>query len=57
VTTDPSKVPNPGSDLALAAGCTCPIADNNRGKIVPWPGSWWISAGCPLHDTPPVNDE
>lgn len=23
--------PNPGSDAAIAAGCTCPISDNHRG--------------------------
>ena len=43
-------VPNPGSDAALAAGCTCAVMDNNHGKWKPWTGSWWITGGCPVHD-------
>jgi hypothetical protein len=42
--------PNPGSDDALAAGCLCPVMDNNQGKWAPWPGEgWWIRVSCPLH--------
>ena len=25
------KVPNPGSDAAIARGCTCPVLDNHHG--------------------------
>ena len=42
--------PNPGSDEAVAHGCTCPVMDNARGKG--WmcqEGIFWRSADCPLH--------
>lgn len=42
--------PNPGSDAALLLGCLCPVLDNNHGKHMPWPGAWWITEGCPVHD-------
>lgn len=45
------RQPNPGSDEAVALGCTCPIYDNNHGRRQPWP-DWWITAGCPLHTEP-----
>lgn len=42
--------PNPGSDEAVAAGCSCPVMDNNRGLVPPFaPDAWWITATCPLH--------
>lgn len=41
--------PNPGSDEALAAGCSCPIMDNGHGRGS-YLGNWIISVGCPLHD-------
>lgn len=44
-----TKVPNPGSDEAVARGCKCPIMDNNHGKWVPWYGDWIISENCRLH--------
>jgi hypothetical protein len=39
--------PNPGSDEAIAAGCTCPVLDNShdRGK-----GPFTLTEGCPIHD-------
>lgn len=47
---------NPGSDEALAAGCICPVMDNNHGKYPPYPpspthpeGAWWHTSGCPVH--------
>lgn len=52
------KPPNPGSDEALALGCTCAVLDNHHGKGFPWPSvddpsassvSFWITDGCPLH--------
>lgn len=43
-------VPTPGSDKAIAAGCHCPILDNNHGKFAPWPpDGWYITQGCPIH--------
>ena len=46
---------NPGSDEAIAQGCTCSVLDNGRGR-----GAWggiktngelvfWITEGCPVH--------
>jgi hypothetical protein len=29
---DETKKPNPGSDDAIDAGCTCPVLDNGHGK-------------------------
>ena len=46
--TDPTPL-NPGSDAAVALGCICPVVDNARGKGLPG-GSFWITAGCPVHD-------
>jgi len=40
---------NPGSYEATAAGCRCPILDNNHGMWKPWPGDWWVNGDCPLH--------
>lgn len=42
--------PNPGSDAALEMGCKCPVLDNGHGK---GSGPFWITEGCPVHDTPP----
>ena len=39
---------SPGSDEAVAKGCTCPVSDNARGQGLPG-GQFWISEGCPLH--------
>jgi hypothetical protein len=42
--------PNPGSDAAVAIGCTCPVTDNGHGR-----GAWginglfWRSLDCPVH--------
>ena len=41
--------PNPGSDEAMAMGCTCPVLDNNHGRHVPWPGGYWVNEDCPIH--------
>jgi len=40
------KRPNPGSDAALALGCSCPILDNARGR---GDGPFWVSGDCPVH--------
>ena len=48
-----SDTPNPGSKEALAQGCTCAVMDNNYGNGIPYPSgpAFWITKGCPLHDT------
>lgn len=44
-------VPNPGSDDALDAGCTCPVLDNGHGRGHHGiEGRFVIRGGCPLHD-------
>jgi hypothetical protein len=55
----PRQVPNPGSDAAIAAGCTCPVLDNGHGAGAGWPDDigptfecgpvFWITEDCPLH--------
>ena len=47
---------NPGSDEAIAAGCTCPAMDNGHGRgylggVTDDKGQtvFVISCGCPLH--------
>ena len=45
-----NQTPNPGSDAAVEAGCTCPVMDNGHGVgAYGVPGQFWINAGCPLH--------
>ena len=42
--------PNPGSDEAVARGCTCPVLDNEHGLGADGTGkTFWITTGCPLH--------
>lgn len=44
--------PVPGSWQALDVGCMCAVLDNNHGRFAPVePNSWWITEGCPIHDT------
>lgn len=46
---------NPGSDEAVAQGCTCPVMDNGHGRgAYQIDGVWqfWIAFGCPLHHQP-----
>lgn len=55
------KTPNPGSQEAQDAGCTCPVIDNHYGKGVE--GNFWYSMNCPIHgkevidSTPPATAE
>jgi hypothetical protein len=44
--------PNPGSDAAIAQGCTCPVAENDIDpRHVENHGiGWLIAKGCPVHD-------
>lgn len=42
----------PGSDEAIAAGCTCAVMDNchGRGRGMDGPRfGWVVTATCPLH--------
>jgi len=40
----------PGSDCAIAKGCTCPVMDNNHGRgYMGMDGVFVMSMGCPLH--------
>lgn len=39
---------NPGSDEAVAQGCTCPVMDNRRGAGITR-DVFWINDACPLH--------
>lgn len=54
-----TRTPNPGSTVAINAGCTCPVLDNNRGRWAPHPArdgipaAWYLDTTCPVHtDTP-----
>jgi hypothetical protein len=51
----------PGSDEAIAQGCTCPVLDNGRGRgayQVDNQWAYWIAFGCPLHhDTKPTEED
>lgn len=47
-----SKIPSPGSEEAVDAGCTCPVLDNNHGRgarIGPSGPLFWRAESCPLH--------
>lgn len=47
-------VPNPGSDEAIDAGCSCARADNRSGRgfyEVDGVPQFWIRTDCPLHGT------
>lgn len=41
----------PGSNKAIAAGCTCPRIDNHYGigMVVNGEKQFWIDGECPLH--------
>jgi len=45
---DPVEAPAPGSDAALALGCTCPVLDNGHGRGYAG-GGYVMTVGCPLH--------
>ena len=44
-----ADVPKPGSDEAIADGCTCPRMDNEYGSYESTGGMFTITKGCPLH--------
>ena len=46
-----SIMSNPGSDVAIKAGCLCAVLDNNYGE-----GTWfgdepmfWVNGSCAIH--------
>jgi len=41
----------PGSNKAIAEGCTCPRIDNHYGNgiVVDGEKQFWVSGDCPLH--------
>jgi hypothetical protein len=42
--------PNPGSDKAIALGCTCPVLDNCHGAgYLGMKNVFVRNGGCPLH--------
>jgi len=46
--------PNPGSNEAIDAGCTCPVIDNGHGKgsgfrTIEGEPAFWICENCPIH--------
>ena len=44
------KIPNPGSEEAQEAGCTCPVMDNEYGKgYMGMEDTFIYSTACPLH--------
>lgn len=48
--TEKNPIPNPGSDAAIAAGCECPVMDNNHGKgYYGQAGVFIYSSDCKLH--------
>jgi hypothetical protein len=48
-----TDTPNPGSDEAIAEGCSCPVLDNGRGRGSGYgEGMFWINGDCPVHAKP-----
>lgn len=43
--------PDPGTDEAVARGCTCDYRDGEPEDNDRWPD--WITTGCPIHDSTP----
>jgi hypothetical protein len=46
-----SKIPNPGTQAAIDAGCICPVLDNEHGEGILMDGKqcFWYTEGCPVH--------
>lgn len=45
-----NTIPNPGSDEAIAMGCTCPVLDNGHGnERLGKERGFVISCDCPIH--------
>jgi len=48
--THKKKIPNPGTEEALALGCKCPVLDNNHGRGCGWlPGHFFYNRDCKVH--------
>ena len=50
--SDETKEPDPGSDEAIKAGCTCPVMDNRHGKgyrVVGGVRMFVMNDDCPVH--------
>ena len=49
-----TKIPNPGSDAAIAKGCTCPVLDNchGAGYLVGIKDVYVVTQNCPIHGHP-----
>ena len=44
------KPPAPGSDAAIALGCTCPVLDNGHGRgYMGQKGIYIYNLACPVH--------
>lgn len=56
-----NEKPNPGSEEAEAAGCTCPAMDNNYGRGIGISPEgvllFWMNGDCPLHGTSELEGE
>lgn len=56
-----NEIPNPGSEAAGEAGCTCPVIDNHYGNGRPGPNGRRVFIyveGCPVHtDTFPITED
>lgn len=45
-----NNIPNPGTNEAIEAGCTCPVMDNNYGRgAYGQEGVYWYNASCSVH--------
>lgn len=54
------RPPNPGSDEAVDAGCTCPVLDNSHGEGMPGlfgKKLFWVNGDCPLHALRVIENE
>lgn len=50
---DSIRVPNPGSEEAIALGCTCPVFDNHHGcGYLGQPDVFVYVGGCQIHRLP-----
>ena len=50
----------PGSNVAKAAGCLCPVVDNNYGAGFPRGSEhpeFWVTQTCPIHGVGPLEVE
>ncbi len=51
--TNTNRIPNPGSDAAIARGCICPVLDNEHGTdvLIASEQMFWVNSDCPVHIT------